>query len=216
MKWDYENNQPIEGTYQQREYDKDALKSYIEECFPFDDIRIALDSVDWDLEALMLRNDIDLGDAFYTSLLVDWKDCLRDYWIDIANGNICTADFEGLKWRETSTPIQESDFWRRCFFCETEEDIWDLFHDLPFEMENNLMECYYGYTPITFLPVYIYNPEKAAEMRNYLYGDTKGNNYRPILCYNGNLILVVRKPLASNSCVHTRSLHRNDIARHLV
>ena len=174
MKWNYQNNQPVEGTYKHRNYDKDAMKSYMNEHFPFDEITMAFDSVDWDLESLMLRNDIDLGDAFYTSLLVDWKDCLQDYWADIANGHISTIDLERQKWRGTSKPIQESIFWRRCFFCETEEDIWDLFHDLPFESENNLKECYYGYSSLlSWFPIYIKDPSKAVMMQNYLYGKSK-------------------------------------------
>lgn len=173
MKWDYEKNLPVEGTYQHREYDKEKLKSYIEEHFPYDVVRLAFESVDWNLEALMLRKDLDLGESFYMSILKDWKDCLIDYWIDIVNGHICTLDFKGQKWRGTLSPIHVCDFLKRCFFCETEEDIWDLFHDLPFWAENNLKECYYGYSPITWFPVYTKDPCKAITMHEYLYGKSE-------------------------------------------
>lgn len=173
MKWDYENNQPVEGTYQHREYDKEKLKTYIEECFPDEEVRNAFECVNWDLEALMLHNDIDLGYSFYESMLLDWKDCLNDYWVDIVNGHICTADLEGQNWRGTSSPIHVCDFMKRCFFCENEEDVWELFHDLPFWAENNLKECYYGYSPIPWPPIYTKDPHKAIMMHDYLYGKSE-------------------------------------------
>lgn len=179
MKWDLENNRPIEGTYQHREYDKDELKSYVEEHFPYlycPEVHAALESVNWDLEALMLRTDIDFDDDvdFYLSMLLHWNDCLFEYWVDIANGHIATCDFEGQTMRGTSIPINECDFLRRCFFCETEEDVWDVFHDLPFEIENDLKECYYGYSPVScWDPVYIKDPRKAIMMHEYLYGKSE-------------------------------------------
>ena len=180
MKWDYENNLPIEGTYQHREYDKEKLKSYIAEHFPYDVVRQAFESVDWDLEALMIRKDIDLGDTFYTSMLLDWKDCLKEYWLDIANGHIEILLPIPYTWGGIPKPIHEKDVYCRFFFCETEEDVWDVFRDLPRDSAmRDLVRCYCGTSSIREYPIYLKNLVRYHRMTEYFNSKAKklnGNN----------------------------------------
>lgn len=171
MKWNYETNLPVEGTYQHRVYDKEKLKTYVEERFTHEVVRKAFEFVGWDLESLVLHKDnIDFYDEFYLSILVDLKDNLEEYWVDLANGHISITLPPNYTWGGVPNPIRNRDIYRRLFFCDTEEDVWDVFHDLPFEIENNLKECYYGYSPVTWFPVCIKDPQKARMMHEYLYG----------------------------------------------
>lgn len=168
MKWDYENNLPIEGTYKHREYDKDALKSYMNEHFPYlycHEIHAALESVNWNLEDLFLKKaDKEIQYGFHISILVDWKDDLKDYWFDLANGY----------WNVEN---DETDIYRRLFFCETEEDIWDLVTDLPQKVTRELLECYQGTREIEYLPpVYLKDSTKAQKMIEYINSKTMENN----------------------------------------
>ena len=171
MRWDYENNLPVEGTYQHREYDKVRLKSYLEEHLPFPELHSAFESVDWNLEDLFLKKAYveQDGCAFNYSILLDWKEDLDDYWADLVNGywNIDIPD--GYKWGGIPQIIDDADVYRRLFFCETEEDIWDTVIDLPQNSFCELMKCYLGISNSIFgLPIYLTDPPKAQNMVEYI------------------------------------------------
>lgn len=174
MKWNYENNLPVEGTYQHREYNKNALKSYMVESFPYQEIHSAFESVDWDLEEFFLKKankDIH-GEAFYISILLDWKEDLDEYWLDLANGFWDIEVPNGYKWGESPQTIDDTDICRRLFFCESDADIWDLAIDLPQEVTSGLLGCYQGTCEIEdWFPVYMKDPKKAQRMIDYI--DTK-------------------------------------------
>lgn len=173
MKWNCIDNQPIEGTYKHRTYDKDALRMYVEEHFPFDEVREAFEAADWDLEALYLNRESPIFETdsidFFTAILVDLKDCLENYWLDLANGHLdFLQEGEECMWKGVwpQQPFRPSDIYRRLFFCETEEDFWDIFYDL--NSQEKLKDLYNGNSPIDMFPVYSEEPSKVAEMDEYL------------------------------------------------
>jgi len=197
MKWDYENNLPIEGTYKHREYDKDALKSYMNEHFPYlycPEIHAALESVNWNLEDLFLKKaDKEIQYGFHIAILTDLKEDMNDYWVDLANGywNIDIPD--SYKWGGIPQIIDDADVYRRLFFCETEEDIWDTVMDLPQKSFCELMKCYLGTSNSIFgLPIYLTNPSKAKTMVEYISKNdkTKWQQTAQEIYYNymGNLL----------------------------
>lgn len=180
MKWNCIDNQPIEGTYRHHTYDKDAMRKYVEENFPFDEVREAFEAADWDLEALYLNRESRLfkadSSAFCIAILLDWKDCLKNYWFDLANGHLdFIRESDECVWKGVwpQQAFRPSDIYRRLFFCETEEDFWDIFNDL--NSPEKLEDLYNGNSPIDMFPVYAEEPAKVAEMGEYLANRTRNN-----------------------------------------
>jgi hypothetical protein len=180
MKWNGIDNQPIEGTYRHRTYDKDAMRKYVEENFPFDEVREAFEAADWDLEALYLNRESRLfqadSSAFCIAILLDWKDCLKNYWFDLANGHLdFIREGDECVWKGVwpQQAFRPSDIYRRLFFCETEEDFCDIFNDL--NSTEKLEDLYNGNSPIDMFPVYAEEPSKVAEMCEYLANKTRNN-----------------------------------------
>lgn len=179
MKWNCIDNQPIEGTYRHHTYDRDAMRKYVEENFPFDEVREAFEAADWNLEALYLNRESRLfkadSSAFCIAILLDWKDCLKNYWFDLANGHLdFIRESDECVWKGVwpQQAFRPSDIYRRLFFCETEEDFWDIFNDL--NSQEKLKDLYNGNSPIDMFPVYAEDPSKIAEMDEYL--SKKQNN----------------------------------------
>lgn len=205
MKWDYTTNLPIEGTYRHRVYDKEALKSYMEEHLPFPELHSAFESVDWDLENFYLKkaNKIIDGGEFDIDILIHWKEGLDDYWIDLANGywglGVSSPLPNNLTWGGIPQIIDDADIYRRFYFCETEEDIWDTIIDLPQDTFCALMKCYLGTSNSIFgLPIYLTDPSKALKMVDYISKNDKTKwqqtaqeiyyNYMNILLKKGSIL----------------------------
>ena len=179
MEWNYEHNLPVEGSYRHHVYDKDALRSYMDEHFPYPEVHSAFELVDWDLEDFFLKKankDIH-GEAFYVSILLDWKKDLDDYWVDMANGfwGIELSIPDTITWGDSPKFVDDTDIFRRLFFCETDTDIWNLALELPQEVTSGLLGCYDGTCEIEdWFPVYLKDPSKAQEMIEYI--NTKKQN----------------------------------------
>lgn len=175
MDWDYVNNLPIEGTFQHHVNDKDAMKAYINSYFPYDVVKEAFESVGWNLEKLLLSKYIELDSTFYISILSDWKEQLEDYWNDLANGHIVVDLPKNYTWGDVAVPIIEVDVYRRFFFCETEEDVWDVFYDLPDKAMEELVGCFYGQGAVSWFPVYLRNSARLPRMLEHFKNKQHGS-----------------------------------------
>lgn len=147
--------------YQRRNYDKEAVRAFIMEHYPYDEIMASFEKVDYDLEEFFLTkaNDVIQDEEFYISLFLEFKECLTDYFVDLANGY----------WDIPDTPLGVAGICRQLFFCETEEDLWNFLYDYcPAKTAFQIYKCYMGTCQIEgHYPVYLINPEKADRMINY-------------------------------------------------
>ena len=147
--------------YQRRNYDKEAVKAFIMEHYPYDEVIAAFEKVGFDLDDFFLTkaNDIIQDEEFYISLFLEFKECLTDYFADLANGY----------WDIPQTTIGVSGICRQLFFCETEDDLWNFLYDYcPAKTAFQIYKCYMGTCQIEgHYPVYLKDPVKADGMINY-------------------------------------------------
>lgn len=183
MKWDYQTNRPIEGTYKHRKYDKETLLSSIPEyIYPLEDVTAHLDAVNWNLERFFLEKIDDIQDpSDLFPQLSYWQEIQSAYWYDMDSSHLHLTDIpDDWTWGGVPEKINQGNILARLFFCETEEEIWDMVRDLPYWVGNNLLECFYGCPPkrkwARNIPVGLKDLEKAARLKDYLYGPLPQNS----------------------------------------
>lgn len=151
--------------YQHRNYDKAAVKSYIMENYPCEEVITAFEKVDYDLEKFFLTkaNEEIQDDGFYISIFLEFKDCLGEYFADLANGY----------WELPETTLGVAGICREIFLtCWRDEDIWELLYMYcPTKTACQIYKCYTGSSQIDdFYPVYLKDPVKAWRMLEYFAG----------------------------------------------
>ena len=140
MQWNHETNLPVEGSYRHLEYDREAFRKYVEETYPYPEILEALESVDYDWEAFFLQKKnavIEEGCSFYLDTMMRFgESSLGAYWLDMGNGYWALPEGWG----------NEADIYRRFFFCETEEELWEFLSEIPdaHKMWVELLGCFRG------------------------------------------------------------------------
>lgn len=149
--------------YKRRHYDKAAVKAFVMEHYPYDEIIAAFEKVDFDLEEFFITkaNDVIQEVDFYISIYIEFKDDdLTEYYVDLANGY----------WEIPEAPFSVAEICRQLFFCVTENDFWDfLYNYCPAKTTAQIYRCYVGTCQIEdFYPVYLKAPEKADRMINFL------------------------------------------------
>ena len=113
MQWNYETNLPVEGTYKPRGLDWDELfLSGKHHEIPEDELYSTLDHVLLDL----LR-----------SGAVSME--IEDFCLDILNGNISLLNYGKSHWCGRKEEITDADVYARIYFCDTENDIFDIILD---------------------------------------------------------------------------------------
>lgn len=177
MKWNYETNLPIEGSYKRIGHNpvrvKEILKEY-EEMAGTKEMMPWIESVNYDPDEFLLqklyKNIPDVVPAQFITLLAfqfDAKPFLKDYFFDIANGFWDISGFiKDYCWHQATESVQDIDIITRLYFADSEEDIWDMVNDLPEAVGFNLSSLYKG-----FLSVYgsrLKNVDKVLEMEKYL------------------------------------------------
>lgn len=173
MKWDYTTNLPVEGSYQKHVYDGKDVRAYVAECIIDEEYFALFDSIGWDLNEFFLKKlekTIPKYVYILPQLIAFNNDKIGDYVFDILCGNLWIELPDGYTWGGIQTPIDFTDVCRRMFFCETDEDIFALFADLPQSAQNSLFECYAGIDPFDVYenPIAIEDPDKAARFTRYL------------------------------------------------
>lgn len=113
MQWNYETNLPVEGTYKPRGLDwDDFFLSGKHQEIPDDERYTTLDHVILDL----LR-----------SRAVSME--MEDFCLDLLNGNISLLNYGKSHWRGRKEEITDADVYARIYFCDTENDIFDIILD---------------------------------------------------------------------------------------
>lgn len=177
MKWNYETNLPVKGSYKRIAHNpirvKEILKEY-EQMAGTLEMAPLIESVNYDPDEFLLKKLYkkipDVVDAQFITLLAfqfDNKPFLVNYFYDIANGFWDISGFiRGYCWHQTNEPVHDIDIITRLYFADSEKDIWDMVYDLPKAVGFNLSSLYKG-----FLSVYgscLKNLDKAVEMEEYL------------------------------------------------
>lgn len=186
MKWNYETNLPVEGSYRRITHDpvrvKEILKEY-ENMVGTKEMMSLIESVNYDPDEFLLqklyKNIPNVVPAQFITLLAfqfDAKPFLKDYFFDIANGywDIFNRP-DGFKWNNASKPMQDMDIITRLYFADSEEDIWDMVDDLPYYVKDNLFSLYEGDVPTLDFPICLKDDDKALEMSCYL--NSKGERH---------------------------------------
>ena len=120
------------------------------------------------------------------------KSFLNDYLMELLGGDLffLTNEDENCRWAKLSgRPIQENDIIKRLYFCDCEEDIWDMIYDLPGDVASNLCLLYE-----TKSKSCLYEPWKAWAMLAYFCSKddwlkTKAFTQSIVIMINGKLIL---------------------------
>lgn len=179
MKWNYETNLPVEGSYRRITHDpvmvKEILKEY-EEMVGTKEMMPLIESVNYDPDEFLLqklyKNIPDSVHAEFITLLAfqfDAKPFLQNYFYDIANGYWDVFNLpEGYCWHNGTEPVQQMDIITRLYFADSEEDIWDMVIDLPDDVKNNLFQLYEGEIPTLNSPSCLKDENKTLEMDEYL------------------------------------------------
>lgn len=113
MKWDYKNNLPVKGTYRPRgiEWDEFFLEGK-HHSIPEEDVIPTLDHVIFDL---------------VRSGAVSPE--IEDFCLDHLNGVITLLNYGESHWRGREEIITDADIYARLYFCDTENDIFDIVLD---------------------------------------------------------------------------------------
>lgn len=147
--------------YQRKKYDRDAVKTFIIEHYPYEEIISAFERVDYDLDDFFLTrvNGVIQDEEFYISLFLEFKKGLTDYFVDLANGY----------WDLPETSLGVAEICRQLFYCETEIDFWNFLYDsCPTKTAIQIYKCYKGACQIEgHYPIYLKDPVKAEKMIKY-------------------------------------------------
>ena len=118
MKWNYETNLPVEGSYRRITHDpvrvKEILKEY-DEMAGTQEMMPLIESVNYDPDEFLLqklyKNIPDSVHAEFITLLAfqfDAKPFLQNYFYDIANGYWGVFNLpEGYCWHNGTDPVQQ-------------------------------------------------------------------------------------------------------------
>ena len=146
---------------QRRYYDKEVVQAFIKEHYPYEEVVATFERVDYDLEDFFLTrcNDAIQEEEFYISLFLEFKKCLMDYFVDLANGY----------WEIPEASVGIAGLCRQLFFCETDKDIWDFLYEYcPTKTAFQIYNCYMGTCLIEgHYPVCLKDSIKANKMLNY-------------------------------------------------
>lgn len=184
MIWNYAENRPY-GSYRELRVDPDSFREEVNEWIEeelkndtFDvkglqSVRIALDSVGYDLHEFMLSH------AYNVISDAKVKEYFVVYWCLGTSPSAKfvpynTEDYKGMddagveilykakdmRWGSRNS-VSDFDILCRYYFCETEEDIWDIFAD--------------GVGDLWQLCSYYYDQDKDKELKalQYIYGADK-------------------------------------------
>lgn len=172
MIWDYKTNLPIEGGYQKHQYDRQKYKEITEHWGFEPAVEELLASVDFNVDEFFLQklcekvpDDKRFGLTCLLAFQLDDKPFLYNYLMELLDGDLCfsTPEDGNYRWAKLSErPIQEDDILTRLYFCDCEEDIWDMIYDLPGDVASNLCLLYE-----TNSESYIYEPGKTKVMMDY-------------------------------------------------
>ena len=189
MRWNYETNLPIEGSYRRAAHDPNRVKGILEEyeVAETEEMMPLIESVGYDIDEYMLQKLYkSIPDVVHPNLIVmlafqfDEKPFLRDYFFDIANSYWDVFNLpKGYCWHNENVPVQVMDIVTRLYFADSEEDIWDMVYDLPDYVEDNLSRLYNGKEDSIFnFPICLKHEGKALEMDEYL--SSKHDKQSPI------------------------------------
>lgn len=174
MKWDYKNNLPVEGSYQKHQYDRQKYKEVTDQHWWFEPVvEEILASVDFNVDEFFLQKlyykvpaDKRIGLTCLLAFQLDDKPFLDYYLMELLDGdlNFSTSENGNCWWAKLShRPINDNDILTRLYFCDCEEDIWDMVCDLPGDVASNLYLLYE-----TQCESYLYEPGKAQIMTEYI------------------------------------------------